>query len=133
MAIAIDWNDLIGPVKSYYSTGGNLYSMAFISSTPILFYNKDLFRKAGLDPDKPPVATWAGCKEFWRTLLAAAGPHIPESAATNPNIYNYRNRQNPEAPSDAEQNTINAHLEQFEVELLAQPGFQVEAGRLRGQ
>ena len=42
--ITIDWNDLIGPVKSYYSTGGNLYSMAFNSSTPILFYNKDLFK-----------------------------------------------------------------------------------------
>src|SRR5437879_10693595 len=32
--IAIDWKDLIGPVKSYYSQGGNLYSMAFNSSTP---------------------------------------------------------------------------------------------------
>ena len=46
--IAIDWNDLIGPVKTYYSSGGNLYSMAFNSSTPILYYNKDLFKKAGL-------------------------------------------------------------------------------------
>src|SRR5678815_4833207 len=36
--IAIDWNDLIGPVKTYYSSGGNLYSMAFNSSTPILYY-----------------------------------------------------------------------------------------------
>ncbi len=54
--IAVDWNDLIGPVKSYYSTAGNLYSMAFNSSTPILFYNKDLFNKAGL-ADTPP-ATW---------------------------------------------------------------------------
>ena len=35
-------------MKSYYSTGGNLYSMAFNSSTPILYYNKDLFKKAGL-------------------------------------------------------------------------------------
>ena len=55
-AIAIDWNDLIGPLKSYYSTGGNLYSMAFNSSTPILYYNKDHFRKAGL-PDQAPT-TW---------------------------------------------------------------------------
>src|SRR3989449_6099826 len=34
--ITIDWNDLIGPVKTYYSQGGNLSSMAFNSSTPIL-------------------------------------------------------------------------------------------------
>src|SRR5207245_6199754 len=52
--VAMDWNDLIGPVKSYYSTGGNLSSMAFNSSTPILFYNKDLFKKAAL-PDKAPT------------------------------------------------------------------------------
>jgi sn-glycerol 3-phosphate transport system substrate-binding protein len=67
--IAIDWNDLIGPVKSYYSTGGNLYSMAFNSSTPILFYNKDLFKKAGL-ADKPP-ATWDEVEAMARKLVAS--------------------------------------------------------------
>jgi sn-glycerol 3-phosphate transport system substrate-binding protein len=69
--VAIDWNDLIGPVKSYYSTGGNLYSMAFNSSTPILFYNKDLFKKAGL-PDKAP-ATWDEVEAMAKKLVAAGG------------------------------------------------------------
>ena len=76
--ITIDWNDLIGPVKSYYSTGGNLYSMAFNSSTPILFYNKDLFKKAGL-PDTPP-ATW-GAVEAMAKKLVAAGVKCGFSAA----------------------------------------------------
>ena len=67
--IAIDWNDLIGPVKSYYSTGGNLYSMAFNSSTPILYYNRDLLKKAGL-PDKAP-ATWDEVEAMARKLQAA--------------------------------------------------------------
>jgi sn-glycerol 3-phosphate transport system substrate-binding protein len=67
--IAIDWTDLIGPVKSYYSTGGNLYSMAFNSSTPILFYNKDLFKKAGL-PDKAP-ATWDEVEAMAKKLVAS--------------------------------------------------------------
>ena len=31
--------------------------MPFNSSTPVLFYNKDAFKKAGLDPNKPPK-TW---------------------------------------------------------------------------
>src|SRR5487761_2483352 len=31
--------------------------MPFNSSTPAFFYNKDLFKKAGLDPNKPPK-TW---------------------------------------------------------------------------
>ena len=34
--IKIDWEDFISVVKTYYSTGGNLYSMPFNSSTPIL-------------------------------------------------------------------------------------------------
>ena len=67
--VAIDWNDLIGPVKSYYSTGGNLYSMAFNSSTPILFYNKDLFKKAGL-ADKAPT-TWDEVEGMAKKLQAA--------------------------------------------------------------
>ena len=68
-AVAIDWNDLIGPVKSYYSTGGNLYSMAFNSSTPILYYNKDHFKKAGL-PDKAPT-TWDEVESMAKKLQAA--------------------------------------------------------------
>jgi sn-glycerol 3-phosphate transport system substrate-binding protein len=75
---AIDWNDLIGPVKSYYSTGGNLYSMAFNSSTPILYYNKDHFKKAGL-PDKAP-ATWDEV-EAMAKKLQAAGVKCPFSSA----------------------------------------------------
>src|SRR5207245_1322648 len=58
-----------GPVKSYYSTGGNLSSMAFNSSTPILFYNKDLFKKAGL-PDKAPT-TWDEVESMAKKLHSA--------------------------------------------------------------
>jgi sn-glycerol 3-phosphate transport system substrate-binding protein len=53
--IKIDWADFLSVVKSYYSKDGNLYSMPFNSSTAILYYNKSLFQKAGLDPNKPPT------------------------------------------------------------------------------
>ncbi len=76
--LTIDWNDLIPPVKTYYSTGGNLYSMAFNSSTPILYYNKDLFKKAGL-ADKAP-ATWEEI-EASAKKLQAAGVKCPSSSA----------------------------------------------------
>lgn len=36
---------------------GNLYGLAYVFSTPVLFYNADLFVAAGLDPDHPP-RTW---------------------------------------------------------------------------
>jgi sn-glycerol 3-phosphate transport system substrate-binding protein len=77
--VAIDWNDVISPVRGYYSTtGGNLYSMPFNSSTPILYYNKDHFKKAGL-PDKPP-ATWDAVESMAKKLKAA-GVKCPFSSA----------------------------------------------------
>jgi len=36
---------------------GKTYGLAYTFSTPILYYNADLFRAAGLDPDQPP-RTW---------------------------------------------------------------------------
>jgi sn-glycerol 3-phosphate transport system substrate-binding protein len=50
--------DYLPAVAGYYvDLAGNMLSFPFNASTPILYYNKTLFRKAGLDPDKPP-ATW---------------------------------------------------------------------------
>lgn len=46
-------------VTSYYTdTTGRMLSMPFNSSTTVFYYNKDAFRKAGLNPDQPPK-TWA--------------------------------------------------------------------------
>ena len=50
----IDVTKFVGAVAGYYSTSqGKLVSMPFNSSTPVLYYNKDLYQKAGL-PDRPP-------------------------------------------------------------------------------
>ncbi len=43
---------------------GKSYVLPFNVSTPLLYYNKDLFRAAGLDPEKAPAT--------WDELLAAA-------------------------------------------------------------
>jgi sn-glycerol 3-phosphate transport system substrate-binding protein len=68
--MVIDWSDFIQPVLSYYSKNGRLYSMPFNSSTPILYYNKDAFQKAGLSPDRPPI-TWKEVEEFSRRIISA--------------------------------------------------------------
>jgi len=45
-------------VTGYYAdVAGNMLSFPFNVSTPILYYNKDLFRAAGLDPEVAPK-TW---------------------------------------------------------------------------
>src|ERR1051326_7325818 len=70
--IKIDWNDFIKPVVGYYTKDGKLYSMPFNSSTPIFYYNKDAFKKAGLDPEKPPK-TWQDVEAYARKIIAAGG------------------------------------------------------------
>jgi sn-glycerol 3-phosphate transport system substrate-binding protein len=51
----LDVSDLQPNITGYYSIGGKLYSMPFNTSMPVLYYNKTLFKKAGLDPNKPPT------------------------------------------------------------------------------
>jgi sn-glycerol 3-phosphate transport system substrate-binding protein len=78
--IKIDWNDFIKPVVGYYTKDGKLYSMPYNSSTPILYYNKDAFKKAGLDPGRPPK-TWAEVEAFSRKVLAAGAAKCGFSTA----------------------------------------------------
>ncbi len=46
---------------------GTLYAMPMEATSLALLYNKDLFRKAGLDPDHPP-ATWDELLDYARKL-----------------------------------------------------------------
>ena len=63
--VALDPNAYLPAVRGYYSLpDGRLMSMPFNSSTAIMFYNKDAFKKAGLDPNKPP--------QTWPELIEAA-------------------------------------------------------------
>jgi sn-glycerol 3-phosphate transport system substrate-binding protein len=68
--VAIDWGDFIQPVLSYYAKDNRLYSMPFNSSTPILYFNKDAFQRARLNPDKPPTS-WREVGEYARRIVAA--------------------------------------------------------------
>ena len=47
-------DDIIPVLLRNNTFNGKLYSFPFNKSVPVLYYNKDLFRKAGLDPDRPP-------------------------------------------------------------------------------
>lgn len=63
--VKLDMADFIPAVASYFSDGsGRLLALPLNAATPILYYNKEAFRRAGLDPEKPP-RTWY---EMVRTL-----------------------------------------------------------------
>lgn len=58
-------------VVGYYTdTNGNMLSMPFNSSTPILYYNRDVFEAAGLDPNTPPE-TWEQMEEFSDQIMSS--------------------------------------------------------------
>ncbi len=66
-----DPKTFLAPVTGYYSdTDGNILSLPFNSSTPILYYNKDVFKKAGLDPEVAPK-TWKEVEEFSRKIVSS--------------------------------------------------------------
>src|SRR5712692_2957234 len=48
-------------------TGAKTWGIPFQRSTIVLYWNKDAFKEAGLDPNKPP-ATWAEQVEYARKL-----------------------------------------------------------------
>jgi sn-glycerol 3-phosphate transport system substrate-binding protein len=47
-------NDFYPALLMNARANGHVYSIPWQRSTPIFYYNKDLFRKAGLDPNRPP-------------------------------------------------------------------------------
>jgi len=72
--VAFDPAAYIPAVAGYYTdAGGNMLSFPFNASTPILYYNKDQFRVAGLDPEAAP-ATWPEVEAAARKLRAAGVP-----------------------------------------------------------
>jgi len=69
--LPFDPNAYLPTVTGYYTTSeGKMLSMPFNSSTPVLYYNKEAFKKAGLDPNKPPK-TWPEVADYARKLVKA--------------------------------------------------------------
>jgi sn-glycerol 3-phosphate transport system substrate-binding protein len=75
--VSIDPKAYIPAVRGYYSLAdGRMASMPFNSSTAVMWINKDAFRKAGLDPDKPPAT--------WEEVVSAAATLKAKDAAPTP-------------------------------------------------
>ncbi len=67
--VEFNQSDYLPAVVSYYQTSdGDLLSMPFNSSTPVLWYNKDAFAKAGIDS---PPTTWDEVNAAAEKLLAS--------------------------------------------------------------
>jgi len=66
-----DPNAYLAAITGYYSTSkGEMLSFPFNSSSTVMWFNKDAFKKAGLNPDAPPK-TWPEVFEAAKKLKAA--------------------------------------------------------------
>jgi sn-glycerol 3-phosphate transport system substrate-binding protein len=95
----VPWDEMIRSdpdrawVKSFFpgfmensQTGGKTWGIPFQRSTVVLYWNKELFKEAGLDPDKPP-ASWAEMVDYAKKLtkkdasgnVAQWGVQVPSS------------------------------------------------------
>src|SRR5258708_3945423 len=61
-------DDIIPSVSAYYTINGKYNSVPWNSSNPILFFNKEIMKAAGLDPEKPPE-TWADIKAACKKVI----------------------------------------------------------------
>lgn len=62
------WLDSFYPAFMLNSrSGGKTWGVPFQRSTIVLYYNKELFKAAGLDPNKPPT-TWAEMADMAKKL-----------------------------------------------------------------
>jgi multiple sugar transport system substrate-binding protein len=61
-------------VQSMYQWQGKNMAIAFTTDCRILWYNKELFAAAGLDPAKPP-ATWSDLVSYAKTIKDKTGKY----------------------------------------------------------
>ena len=78
---AFDKTEYLPGIVAYYSRpDGTMLSFPFNSSSPILFYNKDVFDRAGLDAATPPK-TWP---EVWEAARRIVEPARRPAASPRP-------------------------------------------------
>src|SRR3954454_8202856 len=57
--------------KQYASPDGKYYQLPWKSNPVMIFYNKKLFKKAGVDPDNPPLASYSQFLDTARKLVSS--------------------------------------------------------------
>ena len=118
--MTFDKSQYLPGIVAYYSKpDGTMLSFPYNSSSPITYINKDIFEKAGLDPNTPPK-TWNEVWDMAKTIKASgAAPcgytstwltwiHLENFAAWNDAAY--ATQENGLAPGGVPELQINAPL-----------------------
>lgn len=83
----VDTTDYADSLINEGTRKGDLWWVPFARSTPLFYYNKDIFAEAGL-PDRGP-ATWAEFAEWAPKLVKMDGGSMTRAAFAHPNSASY--------------------------------------------
>lgn len=83
-----DMNDFYPAMWDYSKYQGKICAIPYNISTPMFYYNKDLMREAGLDPENPP--------QTWDELLDAASKITKDTNGDGiPDIWGFDTKDTP--------------------------------------
>lgn len=75
------WEDFFPAFRENSVVRGKIWWIPFQRSTPVLYWNKEAFRKAGLDPEKAPK-TWDELREYAKKLTVREGTEVKQWGVT---------------------------------------------------
>jgi sn-glycerol 3-phosphate transport system substrate-binding protein len=75
------WDDFFPAFRENSMVAGKIWWIPFQRSTPVLYWNKDAFRKASLDPEKPPKS-WDELKDYAKKLTVREGNEVKQWGVT---------------------------------------------------
>ncbi len=75
------WDDFFPAFRENSMLKGKIWWIPFQRSTPVFYWNKELFKKAGLDPDRPPQ-TWTELKDMAKKLTVREGNDVKQWGVT---------------------------------------------------
>jgi sn-glycerol 3-phosphate transport system substrate-binding protein len=76
------------PLRQNAMDEGHVYGVPFHNSTPLLYYNVEAFKAAGLDPDHPPL-NWQEWVDAARKLTQREGNQTKSWGLMMPGTYDY--------------------------------------------
>ncbi len=83
------FSDFLPRVVSYYTVKGQMYAMPFNVSGPVLYYNKQSFTKAGIDPEKPPTSLAELQADAQKIKAAGVVSKAPLGLKTEPGFFEH--------------------------------------------
>lgn len=73
--------------KKFQSADGHYYQLPWKSNPVVIFYNKDIFKAAGLDPENPNLSTYSGFLDASRKIVSSGASKYAIYPSTASDFY----------------------------------------------